>query len=64
MVAVEYDEAARALCFYMAEGKVARTASLGKDRFLDVDEKGKTVGLEVLLPDKIPTGAEETILNA
>jgi len=64
MVSVKHDEEAKALCFYTAEGKVAKTASLGKDRFPDVDEKGGTAGPEVLLPDRIPTGAEGVIPDA
>jgi len=64
MVSVRYDGEAKSLYFYMAGGKVAKTISLGKDHFLDVDKKGKMVGLEVLLPNKIPTEAKEVILNA
>lgn len=47
----------------MTKGKVAKTISLGKDQFLDVDKKGKMIGLEVL-PNKIPPEAKKVILNA
>lgn len=45
MVSVRYDEEAKALYFHMTKGKVAKTVSLGKDQFLDVDKKGKMIGL-------------------
>lgn len=64
MVSVRYDEEAKALYFQMTKGKVAKTVSLGKDQFLDVDKKGKMIGLEVLLPSKIPTETKKIILNA
>lgn len=64
MVSVRYDEETKALYFQMTEGKVAKTITLGKDQFLDVDKKGKIIGLEVLLLNKIPTDAKKIILNA
>ncbi len=64
MVSIKYDEEAGALYFHMRKGKIARTISLGKDQFLDVDKDGKMVGLEVLLSDKIPAGAKKVISNA
>jgi uncharacterized protein YuzE len=64
MVSVRYDEEAKALYFQMIKGKVAETVSLGKDQFLDVSKNGKIIGLEVLLPNKIPVKAKKIILNA
>lgn len=64
MVSVRYDEEAKALYFHMTDGKIAKTVSLGKDQFLDVDEKGNIIGLEVLLSSKISPEAKKVILNA
>ncbi len=64
MVSVRYDAEAKALYFQMTKGKVAETISLGKDQFLDVSKNGKIIGLEVLLPNKIPIEAKKIILNA
>jgi len=63
MVSVRYDDEAKALYFHMTQGRVTKTLSLGKDQFLDVDKNGKMVGLEVLLPNKIPIEAKKIILN-
>lgn len=64
MVSVRYDEEAKALYFHMTKGKVEKTVPIGKDQFLDVGKKGKMIGLEVLLPNKIPPEAKKVILNA
>ena len=64
MVSIKYDEQAGALYIYMRKEKAARTIPLGGDCFLDVNKKGKMVGLEVLLSDKIPAGAKKVISNA
>lgn len=38
----------------LRKGKVAKTIPMGKDRFIDVNEKGKIVGMEVLIPTNAP----------
>ncbi len=58
MVPVRCDEEAKALCLHMTKGRVAKAMSLGKDQFIDVDKKGKAVGLKVFLPNKIPSEAK------
>jgi len=45
---VSYDATARALYIEFEESEVARTIELSKSVFLDIDENGLPVGLEVL----------------
>lgn len=61
MVLVTYDPEAKALYINIADEvrglpkkKIAKTVPLGEDRYLDVDESGKAVGLEILFPQDLP----------
>jgi uncharacterized protein YuzE len=48
-ISIEMDSAARALYMKLAEGVVASTVEAVADRvFVDVDEEGNPVGIEVL----------------
>lgn len=38
----------------LRKGKVVKTIPMGKDRFIDVNETGKIVGMEVLIPANRP----------
>ncbi|MGI0072496.1 MAG: DUF2283 domain-containing protein [Nitrosotalea sp.] len=51
MASVKYDYEAKALYFKLAKGKtkVKSTIPLGSDRFMDIDDKGKVVGFEMIL---------------
>lgn len=62
MVSVRYDKEANALYFKLsANAKVAKTISLGKDRFMDVDKSGKTIGFEILFPKEMSQEAIKAI---
>ena len=47
--------------FRLSKGKITKTISLGKDRFIDVNESGKMIGVEVLLPKTMPKEVNEVI---
>lgn len=62
MVSVRFDKEANALYFKLrVNAKVEKTISLGKDRFMDVDKSGKTIGFEILFPKEIPQEAIRAI---
>lgn len=46
------------------KGKIKETISLGKDRFLDVDDKGRVIGFEILLPKAMPKQAIRAIARS
>lgn len=51
MVSVSVDIEANAMYVSLKKGvKIKKTISLGEDRFMDVDESGAVVGIEILLP--------------
>ena len=66
MVSVSYDREANAFYFRIAKQKtkITKTISLGKDRFMDVDKSGKTIGFEILLPKSIPNEAIRAIMKS
>jgi uncharacterized protein YuzE len=51
MVSVTYDRVANAIYVKFNDCKVAKTIPLGEDKYLDIDENGKAIGLEVLFND-------------
>ena len=61
MALVKYDHEANAIYFKLVKGKsrVKNTIALGKDRFIDVDPRGKIVGIEIILPKFLPKEAEQ-----
>ncbi|MDE1770420.1 MAG: DUF2283 domain-containing protein [Thaumarchaeota archaeon] len=54
MVSIKFDKDSGAMYVRLRKGKVAKTIPMGKDRFIDVNEKGKIVGMEVLIPANTP----------
>lgn len=71
MASVSYDPEAKALYVDMMDDddieskkkKIAKTVPLGNDWYLDVDEAGKAVGLEILFPQDLPQEAVDAIIN-
>lgn len=45
------------------KGIVAKTLPVGDDRYLDIDENGKAIGLEVLFHKDLPQEAVDAIIN-
>lgn len=52
MISTSYDKEANAVYLLLTHGKVKKTVNFKKlDKiFIDKDEKGNTVGIEILLP--------------
>jgi uncharacterized protein YuzE len=70
MVSVSYDPDAKALYVSLmdeeekeSKKKISKTVPLGNDRYLDVDETGKAVGLEILFSQDLPQEAVDAIIN-
>jgi len=61
LVSVSFDKESGAMYFRLGKGKITKTIPLGKDRFIDVDESGKMIGVEVLLPKTMPKEVSEVI---
>jgi len=45
---IEYDPQADALYIELRQGEVQDTLEVGKNLFVDVDEKGEALGIEIL----------------
>jgi len=43
------------------KSKIKETISLGEDRFMDIDENGQVIGIEVLLPKDMPEEAKKAL---
>ncbi|MEO9277691.1 MAG: DUF2283 domain-containing protein [Nitrososphaera sp.] len=54
MVSIKFDKDAGAIYVRVRKGKVAKTIPMGDDRFIDVNQTGKIVGMEVLIPADVP----------
>ncbi|MDE1832549.1 MAG: DUF2283 domain-containing protein [Thaumarchaeota archaeon] len=54
MVSIKFDKDSGAMYVQLRKGKVTKTIPMGKDRFIDVNEAGKIVGMEVLIPANTP----------
>ena len=54
MDSIKYDEEAGAFYFKIKEGIITHTIPLGNDKFLDVDESGTAIGIEILHEKNIP----------
>lgn len=66
MASIKYDKEASALYVRVAPRRlhIKDTISLGEDRFLDVDEKGRVIGFEILLPKSMPKEAVRAIARS
>lgn len=62
MVSIKFSKNANALYvqFEQEHKRIANTISIGNDRFLDVDEAGNVLGIELLSKD-LPEEAYEAI---
>ena len=64
MASVSVDFDANAMYVSLSKKKVKETISLGEDRFIDVAEDGTVIGVEILLPKKLPPKAKEVLLRS
>ena len=63
MVSIKFDKESGAMYVQLRKAKVTKTIPMGKDRFIDVNEAGKIVGVEVLIPTNTPE-INEAIANS
>lgn len=64
MASVTYDPEAKALYIQLEEGKVAKTIPAGNDRYFDLDEDGKVLGVEILFSQDMPEEVVDAILQS
>jgi uncharacterized protein YuzE len=65
MASISVDFDANAMYVSLSKDKkVKETISLGEDRFIDVAEDGTVIGVEILLPKKMPLEAKEAFLRS
>jgi uncharacterized protein YuzE len=64
MASLEFDEEAGALYLRLRRGKVSSSEPLAENVILDVDIKGKLLGLELLLPRKMKPEVRAKLLKA
>jgi uncharacterized protein YuzE len=58
LASLKYDDRAKAFYVKIREGKIAQTEPVSDSIFLDLDDGGKLVGMEVILPKDLP---QETV---
>jgi uncharacterized protein YuzE len=63
LASVKYDHEAKALYFKLTKGKtkIKETISLGNDRFMDIDKRGKIAGFEWIFSRPIPKEALDAL---
>ncbi|WP_268542029.1 DUF2283 domain-containing protein [Candidatus Nitrosotenuis cloacae] len=65
MDSVKFSREAKALYvkFDKENRRIAETIPIGQDKFLDIDEKGNVLGIELLLPKNMPKEVYEAIIG-
>ncbi len=48
MALMTYDQDSNAIYLKINEGKIFKTIPIGNDKFLDIDESGQMIGMEIL----------------
>lgn len=66
MALAQFDKEANALYIKLTNEnkKVFETIPIGENRFLDVDESGTAIGLEILMPKQMPQEFEEVLIRS
>ncbi len=64
MASLEFDEEAGALYLRLRKGKITSSEPLADNVILDIDKKGKLLGLELLLPREIKPDVKAKLLKA
>ncbi len=65
-MALKYDQEANSVYISLTKDKrkVTETIPLGDNRFFDVDETGRILGIEIILPKKTPREIEEVLFRS
>jgi len=62
MDSIKYDEEVGAFYFKIKDGRrISHTIPLGNDKFLDVDESGQAIGLEIIHEETMPVEFKEIL---
>jgi uncharacterized protein YuzE len=64
MASLEFDDEVNALYVRLRKGKVSSTEPLADNMAVDLDEDGKVLGLELLLPQEIKKEIKAQIKDA
>jgi len=64
LVSLRFDSKANALYMKIAEGRVSETEPLNDGVFIDLDEGGKILGIEIILPKNLSKKMVEKIAQA
>jgi uncharacterized protein YuzE len=64
MASFEFDPEVSVLYLWLRNGKPASTETLRDDVIVDLDSRGRTVGLELFLPRKMPKEIKEQLAAA
>ncbi len=64
MASLEFDADAGALYLRLRKGKVTSSEPLADNMILDIDDKGKLLGLELLLPREMKPDVKAKLMNA
>ena len=64
MILTSFDQKASALYVKLNKKKITKTLSITDDVFLDMDDSGNTVGLEILFPKKLAKQIAKTVKHS
>ena len=64
MASLEFDEEAAALYLKLREGKVSSTEPLADNVIVDLDDRGKLLGIELLLSSQMKPELRKKLLEA
>ncbi len=64
MASLEFDAQVNALYLRLRKSRVSSTEALADNIIVDLDEKGKVLGLELLLPQEIKKEIKAQIMNS
>ncbi len=64
LASLEFDSQVNALYLRLRKGKVSSTEPLADNIIVDLDEKGKVMGLELLLPQEIKKEIKAQIMKS
>jgi uncharacterized protein YuzE len=64
MASLEFDDQVNALYLRLRKGKVASSEPLADNIAIDLDDKGKVLGLELLLPERMKKDVKAQIMRS
>ena len=64
MASLEYDPEASAIYIRIKKSKIVRSEPISDVLIVDLDEKGKLVGIEILLPRDMPSDIRKKLMES